>query len=119
MLRFVLNQSKQNQNKKYVESIDCFDTLVARYHGSPKKFYQHVERLSQYKGFTKARISADIECGMKTSQHMTLNDVYNVVQRQLGLSDKQKEDLMRLGEFKFLLFDLFRMARRAKIHLTN
>lgn len=94
------NQTRQEILKRteLCRSVDCFDTLLFRYHGSPYQFYQYLESKFNIKNFAEIRKRADFQVWKKRSLKVkvTLKDVYDWIGINFGWSEEEKTKYLEL-----------------------
>lgn len=82
-----------NASIRIVDGVDCFDTLLFRYHGTPRDFYKFLERSFNIREFAKRREKAFLKAYLKSGQRPTrLDAVYAVLGQEYGWT-KEKEQL--------------------------
>lgn len=77
-------------------SIDCFDTILFRYHGSPKEFYEYLEKIFELPNFAINRQKVIYQCVYRNGNiNVTLKDIY----KSLGNIYRWNEDQMNFFLF--------------------
>jgi hypothetical protein len=112
--RVITRRNPSNQVE--FDSFDCFDTLVARYHGTPSDFYRHLEASFGIPGFASVRKAADAEAVIWRKGKATVADAYAIVAKKLHLSPADAERLRKaeLREEHRFAFRITRNADRVK-----
>jgi len=76
----ITNDLKNEINKYNVISFDIFDTLLVRPYVKPTDVFEHLEKLNNATGFTKARIKAETESWSKRGG--TFDGIYEFIDQE-------------------------------------
>lgn len=74
-------------------SIDCFDTLLFRYHGTPMDFYRFLETKFDIEGFAKVRNKASFKA-YKYGKLTNTSHIYQILQDQYDWDDETRDKFM-------------------------
>lgn len=85
--------------KADIVSFDLFDTLIMRKIFSPEDIYRLLEKKAEeVLGFKYDITSERTRAASQCSSNATINEIYEVLQRKLSLTQEQKCNLMKLEE---------------------
>lgn len=125
--------------KEIVDSIDCFDTILFRYHGSPEEFYTFLEHEFGVPGFCKARkecvfnaysklisenndrckktsSNGKYECNPRLQGEMSLDRIYKELSPQFDWSE---EEAKKYAKMEWELDDRFLFVITANVKHMN